>query len=117
MPELPEMETVRRDLVGLGLPGRRIACAVVRWPRTAGGPGRTALARRLRGRIGTALRRHGKELLLDQSLLAGLGNIYTDESLWRARIHPYVEGVAPGITIRRGSTRPRRRRGSGAASR
>jgi formamidopyrimidine-DNA glycosylase len=29
-----------------------------------------------------------KPLLLDQSFLAGLGNIYTDEALWRARIHP-----------------------------
>jgi len=29
-----------------------------------------------------------KALLLDQSILRGMGNIYTDESLWRARIHP-----------------------------
>lgn len=29
-----------------------------------------------------------KPLLLDQALLAGLGNIYVDESLFRARIHP-----------------------------
>ncbi|HKM90662.1 MAG TPA: bifunctional DNA-formamidopyrimidine glycosylase/DNA-(apurinic or apyrimidinic site) lyase [Candidatus Acidoferrales bacterium] len=29
-----------------------------------------------------------KALLLDQSVFRGLGNIYTDESLWRARIHP-----------------------------
>ena len=29
-----------------------------------------------------------KPLLLDQSFLAGLGNIYADECLWRARIHP-----------------------------
>ncbi len=29
-----------------------------------------------------------KALLLDQSFLRGMGNIYTDESLWRARIHP-----------------------------
>jgi formamidopyrimidine-DNA glycosylase len=29
-----------------------------------------------------------KPLLLDQHFVAGLGNIYTDESLWRARIHP-----------------------------
>jgi len=37
------------------------------------------LARR-RGRI--------KPLLLNQRFLAGLGNIYTDEALWQARIHP-----------------------------
>jgi len=29
-----------------------------------------------------------KALLLDQSVLAGLGNIYVDETLWRARVHP-----------------------------
>ena len=29
-----------------------------------------------------------KAALLDQSLIAGLGNIYTDEALFRARIHP-----------------------------
>jgi len=29
-----------------------------------------------------------KALLLDQRVLRGLGNIYTDESLWRARVHP-----------------------------
>ena len=31
---------------------------------------------------------HVKALLLDQTVLRGMGNIYTDESLWRARIHP-----------------------------
>ena len=41
------------------------------------------LADMLRGR-----RRRIKALLLDQHFLVGLGNIYTDESLWRARIHP-----------------------------
>jgi formamidopyrimidine-DNA glycosylase len=34
-----------------------------------------------------ARRAHIKALLLDQSVLRGMGNIYTDESLWRARIH------------------------------
>ena len=29
-----------------------------------------------------------KPLLLNQKFLAGVGNIYADESLWRARIHP-----------------------------
>jgi formamidopyrimidine-DNA glycosylase len=36
------------------------------------------------------LRRRGSEVkraLLDQSLLSGIGNIYADESLWRARLH------------------------------
>ena len=29
-----------------------------------------------------------KALLLDQSFIAGVGNIYADEALWRARLHP-----------------------------
>jgi len=29
-----------------------------------------------------------KPLLLDQTFIAGLGNIYVDESLWEARLHP-----------------------------
>ena len=29
-----------------------------------------------------------KSLLLNQTFLAGIGNIYADESLWRAKIHP-----------------------------
>jgi formamidopyrimidine-DNA glycosylase len=29
-----------------------------------------------------------KALLMDQRVLRGMGNIYTDESLWRAKIHP-----------------------------
>ena len=33
-------------------------------------------------------RRQLKPLLLDQSFLAGLGNIYVDEALWWARLHP-----------------------------
>jgi formamidopyrimidine-DNA glycosylase len=36
--------------------------------------------RRRKGRL--------KPLLVDQSFLAGIGNIYADEALWRARLHP-----------------------------
>lgn len=32
--------------------------------------------------------REVKRALLDQSLISGIGNIYADESLWRAKIHP-----------------------------
>jgi formamidopyrimidine-DNA glycosylase len=33
-------------------------------------------------------RRQLKPLLLDQTFIAGLGNIYADEALWQARLHP-----------------------------
>ncbi len=29
-----------------------------------------------------------KQVLLDQTVISGVGNIYADEALWRARIHP-----------------------------
>jgi formamidopyrimidine-DNA glycosylase len=38
--------------------------------------------RRLRGRRTTI-----KRALLDQTLISGIGNIYADEALWRARVH------------------------------
>jgi formamidopyrimidine-DNA glycosylase len=41
------------------------------------------LAERLKGRSGRL-----KTLLLNQSFIAGVGNIYADEALWRARLHP-----------------------------
>lgn len=39
-----------------------------------------------------------KVALLDQSVIAGVGNIYADESLWGARIHPrrLVSTIEPG---------------------
>jgi formamidopyrimidine-DNA glycosylase len=42
-----------------------------------------SLAKRLGGR-----RAPVKAALLDQRVAAGMGNIYADEALWRARIHP-----------------------------
>jgi formamidopyrimidine-DNA glycosylase len=50
------------------------------------------LGERLRGR-----RTPLKSALLDQRTLAGLGNIYADEALWRARLHP----LRPAGTVRR----------------
>jgi formamidopyrimidine-DNA glycosylase len=42
-----------------------------------------ALAEQLRGR-----RTRLKPLLLDQKVIAGIGNIYADEALWHAQLHP-----------------------------
>lgn len=36
----------------------------------------------------TGKRRQVKAALIDQSVIAGLGNLLADEILWRARIHP-----------------------------
>ncbi|MCX6997186.1 MAG: bifunctional DNA-formamidopyrimidine glycosylase/DNA-(apurinic or apyrimidinic site) lyase [Kiritimatiellaeota bacterium] len=185
MPELPEVETVVRDLRAAGLAGRRIRRVAVRHPDVIAGATPRAFARRVTGRIIAAIerrakfivfrfqagglltlhlrmtghlhlvrrlpprdrhdhlrltlddgrtliyrdprrfgrwrlatdddaqlrrlgpeplegpltaaafaqrlarhRRQLKPLLLDQTFLAGLGNIYVDEALWAARLHP-----------------------------
>ena len=185
MPELPEVETVVRDLRAAGLAGRRIRRVTVRHPAVVAGVTPQTFARRVAGRRIVALRRRAKfiifeleagqlltlhlrmtgqlhlvrgrpprdrhdhlrltlddgrtliyhdprrfgrwrlttaddtllcrlgpeplddaltaagfaerlaqhrrqlkPLLLDQAFLAGLGNIYVDEALWAARLHP-----------------------------
>lgn len=202
MPELPEVETVRRDLIAARLPGRTIADLSASWPRSVyerepalraaligsrfalprrrgkyllfpfdGGP---AMARtlvvhlRMSGRLwlvapeaddsgytrvrialddGRELRLHDprkfarvslvadaerdlpplgvepldpsftpetfrsaiegrrgalKPLLLGQRVVAGLGNIYVDEALWEARLHPLrrVDALSPAEAAR-----------------
>lgn len=34
-----------------------------------------------------------KRILLDQTVLSGVGNIYADEALWAARVHPESKGM------------------------
>jgi len=56
--------------------------------------------RRLRAR-----RTEVKRALLDQTLVSGIGNIYADEALWAARVHPRqptaaLSAVAAGRVIR-----------------
>jgi formamidopyrimidine-DNA glycosylase len=54
--------------------------------------GPDALSRRFTARYLKEIcaRRHRavKPLLLDQSVIAGVGNIYVDEALWEAKVHP-----------------------------
>ncbi|MCQ9342353.1 bifunctional DNA-formamidopyrimidine glycosylase/DNA-(apurinic or apyrimidinic site) lyase [Corynebacterium kozikiae] len=38
-----------------------------------------------------------KRLLLDQGIVSGIGNIYADEMLWAARIHPETSAQAIGL--------------------
>ncbi len=42
-----------------------------------------------------------KRALLDQTLVSGIGNIYADEALWRARLH----GARPTETLKRAEAR------------
>ena len=54
----------------------------------------TALVRRIRA-SGRAIKR----VLLDQSVVSGIGNIYADEALWRARVH--YDTPAPRLSAAR----------------
>jgi formamidopyrimidine-DNA glycosylase len=81
----------------------------------------TFLGRKLQGR-----RAPIKAALLDQRVVAGLGNIYADEALWHARVHPLrpagelsrqeVQAVAGGVrtALRRGIARQGADLGDGA---
>lgn len=70
---------------GHGAPGRTVPRQVAHISRDPLDPAfddrlfREALAKR-----NSAIKR----ALLDQTLVSGIGNIYADEALWRARIHP-----------------------------
>ncbi len=68
MPELPEVETIVRNLgQGFGgvpaLPGQRIERATVGWPRHIAEPSVQAFRRRIRGRTICSVRRRGKYLI------------------------------------------------------
>ncbi len=56
------------------------------------------------GSLGAAMARRGipiKTLLLDQSFIAGLGNIYVDEVLHRAKVHPATPANALSVAKRK----------------
>ncbi len=66
----------------------RVATEVPELARLGVDPIADGLDRRQLGRAARAAARQLKALLLDQHVIAGLGNIYTDEVLHRARLHP-----------------------------
>ena len=73
-----------RRAVGLGRRRRAAAGDRAHRPR----PARPGVRRRRVRRQGPAPARSGiKRQLLDQNLISGVGNIYADEALWRARLH------------------------------
>jgi len=81
------------------------ALSTLAWHRTAADLGLPALGPEADGAgltaesLGRALaRRRGaiKPALLDQRVVAGVGNIYASEALWRARISPLAPAAALG---------------------
>lgn len=64
MPELPEVETIARDLKAANLVGRRIKAAHVRWARTIATPDPAAFVARVRGARINDVGRRAKYLVL-----------------------------------------------------
>jgi len=114
-----------RDVRKFGRIGLWAAGGLVRRTPKRGGR-RAVLERREPYRVGDLFARHGPEplaasfsarrfadrlrgrsarlktLLLDQSFIAGVGNIYADEALWRARLHPLrAANTLTGAEVRR----------------
>jgi formamidopyrimidine-DNA glycosylase len=67
MPELPEVENTRRNLVRAGLPGCTITGANITWANTVKKPSATELAEGLSGRTIQEVQRRGKYLILPLS--------------------------------------------------
>jgi formamidopyrimidine-DNA glycosylase len=64
------------------------------WQHVAADPFEAAFDLRA---VARSVHRSGSEIkrrLLDQTVVSGVGNIYADESLWRARVHPARVGQA-----------------------
>jgi formamidopyrimidine-DNA glycosylase len=72
MPELPEVETIARDLNAAGVAGKKIACARVHWDRTIAEPSVPDFCRLIEKKKIAAIGRRGKFLVFD---LAGGGHL------------------------------------------
>ena len=76
---------------GAGWPAATVPTQVVHIARDPLDPAfAEADFRKALGRKGSAIKR----VLLDQTVVSGIGNIYADESLWAARIHPETPAFA-----------------------
>ncbi|MBC8206268.1 MAG: DNA-formamidopyrimidine glycosylase [Kiritimatiellaeota bacterium] len=65
MPELPEVETIRRQLCTAGLKGRTIEKVTISWPRTVEPLSPAAFRKRVVGKTIERLSRHGKWLIFE----------------------------------------------------
>jgi len=97
MPELPEVETVVRDLRAHGLEGRTVVRARVHWARSVGTPSATAFCKGLRGARVAGVRRRGKFIVMDlvdsRSVLVHLrmtGRLFFAPAASAREVHQHV---------------------------
>ena len=64
MPELPEVENTRRNLIRAGLTGSTISSANITWANTVKKPSAAKLADSIKGRTIQSIERRGKFLIL-----------------------------------------------------
>jgi formamidopyrimidine-DNA glycosylase len=94
MPELPEVETIRRQLCAAGVEGRTIEKAHIEWPRTVDPLTPSAFCKQIQGRKLEQIDRHGKWLIfcLDgkENLLVHLrmtGGFYLTQGALKKGLH------------------------------
>ncbi|MCU0858008.1 MAG: bifunctional DNA-formamidopyrimidine glycosylase/DNA-(apurinic or apyrimidinic site) lyase [Pontiellaceae bacterium] len=94
MPELPEVETIRRQLLAAGVEGRIIEKAYVEWPRTVEPLTPSVFCQAVRGRTLEKINRHGKWLVFcldgNENLLVHLrmtGGFYLTQGTFRKGPH------------------------------
>jgi len=67
MPELPEVETIVRELNDHSLIGSKIMSAVIFWERTIGAPSCTDFCRQIKGQVIKCIERRGKFIVITLS--------------------------------------------------
>lgn len=103
MPELPDVEAIRRYLVAVGLPGRTITAVRLDWPKAIQEPAPEEFARRIRGHRIQDIGRRAKFLLFALSSAShkeGSGNLGSPT------------GVSGGVPLNFQSPSPSRERGT-----
>ena len=94
MPELPEVETIRRQLCAAGVEGRTIKKAHIEWPRTVDPLTPAAFCKQVQGRKLEKIDRHGKWLIFrldgNENLLVHLrmtGGFYLTQGALKKGLH------------------------------
>jgi formamidopyrimidine-DNA glycosylase len=113
MPELPEVETISRDLIAAGVVGRVVSCGRVYWDRSVAEPSAAEFCRRIEKRRVAGVRRRGKFLVLDladgEALLVHLrmsGRLHLVPASQARQSHEHVViGFEDGSELRLHDTR------------